>query len=78
MGIWYNPVQRQSWIVLLTGITDDHLPSSASQLPFVWEYHGKEYDYQFLAGVLTVAQDQTSRALRPRIGWAVREAVKAG
>jgi hypothetical protein len=43
-------------------------------VPFVWEYLGKEYDYQFLAGVLTIEQDKDSRAIRPRIGWAVREA----
>lgn len=59
------------------GITDDHLPSSASQVPFVWKYLDKEYDYQFLAGVLTIEQDKDSRAIRPRIGWAVREAPKA-
>jgi hypothetical protein len=56
------------------GITHSQLPSSASQVPFVWKYLGKEFDYQFVAGVLTVAQDKESRAIRPRIGWAVREA----
>lgn len=59
------------------GVTNDHLPSSVSQVSFVWEYLKKEYDYQFLAGVLTVEQDKESRAIRPRIGWAVREAPKA-
>ncbi|OAI48435.1 hypothetical protein AYO44_06890 [Planctomycetaceae bacterium SCGC AG-212-F19] len=59
------------------GITDPCLPSSASQVPFVWEYLKKEYDYQFLAGVLTIEQDKDSRAIRPRIGWAVREARRA-
>jgi hypothetical protein len=56
------------------GLTDDQLPSSASQVPFVWDYWGTEYDYQFLAGILTVEQHPISRAIRPRIGWAVREA----
>ena len=67
-----SSAKQRSW-----GITDDHLPSSASQVPFVWEYLGKEYDYQFLAGVLTIEQDKDSRAIRPRIGWAVRPTVKA-
>jgi len=64
--------KQRSW-----GITDDRLPSSASQVPFVWEYLGKEYEYQFLAGILTFEQAKDSRAIRPRIGWAVREAPKA-
>jgi hypothetical protein len=58
----------------LGGITDSHLPASASQVPFVWDYLGKKFDYQFVAGVLTVGQDKESRAIRPRIGWAVRPA----
>ena len=59
------------------GITDSRLPSSASQVPFVWSIY-KEYDYQFLGGVLTIEQDKESRAIRPRIGWAVRPASQAG
>ena len=61
----------------LDGITDSQLPSSASQVPFVWNYLGNNFDYQFVAGVLTVEQDSSSRAVRPRIGWAVRQAPKA-
>jgi hypothetical protein len=56
------------------GLTDDRLPSSASQVPFVWEYLGQEYPYQFVAGVLAVAQDPDTLAIRPRVGWAVRPA----
>ena len=59
------------------GITDSQLPSSGSQVPFVWEYMGTKYDYQFLAGVMTIEQDKESRAIRPRIGWAVRPAPRA-
>ena len=60
------------------GVTDSQLPSSASQVPFVWDYLDQKFDYQFLAGVLTVQQHQESRAIRPRIGWAVRQAPRAG
>jgi hypothetical protein len=56
----------------IAGITEDQLPSSASQVPFVWRYYETNYDYQFVAGLLTVEQDKTSRAIRPRAGWAVR------
>lgn len=60
------------------GITDGQLPSSASQVPFVWDYLGTKIDYEFIAGVLTVTQDKESRAIRPRIGWTVRQAPNAG
>ena len=58
---------------MFSGVTDAQLPASASQVPFVWDYLGKKFDYQFVAGVLTVVQDKESRAIRPRIGWAVRQ-----
>jgi hypothetical protein len=60
------------------GVTDPHLPSSASQVPFLWRYLGQDFEYQFVAGILAIEQDKASRALRPRIGWAVRPAPKAG
>ena len=41
-------------------------------MPFAWHYRGETFDYQFLAGVMAVTQDADSRAIRPRIGWAVR------
>lgn len=39
----------------------------------MWKYYENNYDYQFVAGLLTVEQDKISRAVRPRVGWAVRE-----
>jgi hypothetical protein len=55
-----------------SGLKHDQLPSSVSAVPFVWEYHGDTLDYQFLAGVVAVTQDSDTRAIRPRVGWAVR------
>jgi hypothetical protein len=57
---------------LMTGIVDEQMPSSASLVPFEWEYHGETFDYQFVAGVLTIGQDPDTKAIRPRAGWAVR------
>jgi hypothetical protein len=54
------------------GLTHDQLPSSVSAVPFTWEYEGEGFDYQFLAGVTAVTQDGGTRAVRPRVGWAVR------
>jgi hypothetical protein len=54
------------------GPKHEHLPSSVSQVPFRWHYRGESFDYQFLAGVLGVSQDPDTRAIRARVGWAVR------
>jgi len=49
------------------------LPSGLSTAPFVWDYLGRYYDYQFLGGFVGVCQDAADLTLRPEIGWAVRE-----
>jgi hypothetical protein len=56
----------------IRGIVDSQMPSSASLVPFEWEYHGETLDYQFVAGVLTIGQDPQTKSVRPRAGWAVR------
>jgi hypothetical protein len=56
----------------MCGLKHAQLPSSVSAVPFAWHYHSETFDYQFLAGVLAVTQDADTKAIRPRIGWAVR------
>jgi hypothetical protein len=63
---------------MMQGLTHGLLPSSASQVPFVWDYLGTPFDYQFVAGVLAISQDADTRAIRPRVGWAVRPAPAGG
>jgi Domain of unknown function (DUF4419) len=58
---------------LLGGVTHDQLPSSASKCPFDWDYYGTYFKYEFIAGVLGMTQDKDTQAIRPRIGWAIRE-----
>lgn len=55
------------------GISADDLPSSTSMVPFVWDYYGEKFDYQFVGGITAINQDADTRVVRPRIGWAVRE-----
>ena len=50
------------------------LPGGLSMAPFRWEYLDKTFPMEFLGGFVGVAQDSESLALRPEIGWAVREA----
>jgi hypothetical protein len=56
----------------IVGLTHDRLPASVSAVPFVWNDRGEMFDYQFVAGVMAITQDLDSKALRPRVGWAVR------
>jgi hypothetical protein len=48
-------------------------PSGLSQAPFVWNYRGQRFDMEFLGGFVGVAQDAATLALRPEIGWAIRQ-----
>jgi hypothetical protein len=68
-GLLERPLDRGD---RMSGLKHDQLPASVSAVPFAWHYHGATFDYQFLAGVLAVTQDSATRAIRPRIGWAVR------
>lgn len=53
---------------LLTG-----LPLGLSQVPCEWTVFEKVYPMELLGGFVGVAQEPESLALRPAIGWAVRE-----
>jgi hypothetical protein len=55
------------------GLTSDAVPSALSAAPFTWEYLGRELPMEFIAGFIGVAQDWDTLALRPEIGWAVRD-----
>lgn len=56
------------------GVGTACLPSSLSVVPFIWNYMGTEYQYQFIAGHTGIEQNPTTLALEPRMGWAVRPA----
>ncbi|MEW6302365.1 MAG: DUF4419 domain-containing protein [Verrucomicrobiota bacterium] len=55
----------------LNAISSDAFPPGVSKAPFVWEYLGRPFDYEFLAGFVGVRQLE-DLTLRPEIGWAVR------
>jgi hypothetical protein len=59
------------------GPTIDQFPGGLSKAPFRWQYLDKTFDMEFLGGFVGVAQDPETLALRPEIGWAVRDAVEA-
>jgi hypothetical protein len=50
------------------------LPSGLSKAPFRWNYRDQSFHMEFLGGFVGVGQDRETLAVRPEIGWAVREA----
>jgi hypothetical protein len=59
-----------------SGIKTTNLPGSLSQVPFIWNYLWKRFSMKFIAGFTSFTQDTETLAVRPKIGWAVREAPK--
>jgi hypothetical protein len=56
------------------GLAD--LPFGISRAPFCWHYRKQSFDMQFLGGFVGVRQNKETLAVKPEIGWAVREALK--
>lgn len=55
-------------------VTTDELPPGISLVPFKWNtMTGLAYEMEFIAGFTSVSQDSETMAVRPRIGWAVKE-----
>jgi hypothetical protein len=80
VGAWLRPLPRGAWLhrgfYLGVGwgprISD--LPSGISRAPFCWHYRKQSFNMQFLGGFAGVSQDKETLAVKPEIGWALREA----
>jgi hypothetical protein len=57
------------------GITTDAVSTKMSSAPMIWDYFGTSYQMELLAGFIGATQDRTTLAIRPTIGWAVRQAL---
>jgi len=53
-------------------IKHDRLLSPVSKVPFIWEYLGESFDYEFLGGMVAVEQDPATLAVSARCAWGVR------
>ena len=49
-------------------------PALPAKAPFIWECLGREFEMEFIGGLIGVHQDNDTLCLRPEIGWAVRRA----
>lgn len=54
------------------GLTHDQLPLGLCQTPFNWEYFDQKFQMEFVAGFCGATQEE-GLALRPKIGWAIRD-----
>lgn len=61
-----NPAIAQDYC----GPSSDEIPSALAKVPFMWNYYGVEYPYEFVAGIIGATQD-SGQMIRPQIGWAV-------
>jgi len=60
-------------MVFAFGVSTNQIPATVSDVPFVWDYLGKEIFMTFRAGVLgTAIENETSK---PVFGWIVSEMV---
>jgi hypothetical protein len=50
-------------------------PRHPATAPFNWLYHRTKYDMDFIGGLIGVSQDADTLALRPEVGWAVRDRI---
>lgn len=53
-------------------IRHDRLLGPVSKVPFIWEFLGTKYQYEFLGGIVAVEQDPSTLAVSPRCAWGVR------
>ncbi len=68
-----EPIEGLKDIKKFGFLVHHQLPSGLSSAPFKWLYYWEEYEMEFIAGFTSYTQDKKTLALRPKIGWAVRE-----
>ncbi|HEY4003099.1 MAG TPA: DUF4419 domain-containing protein [Candidatus Xenobia bacterium] len=56
-----------------SGLTTSSLPASISQVPFQWHSLGTDYEMYLVSGIVGIEQDPNTLAVRPKVGWAVRD-----
>jgi len=54
-------------------LSPNYFTSGFSKVDFLWYYYNEVYNMQFLSGFVGISQNRITKALRPEIGWIVRE-----
>lgn len=60
------------------GPRQSSIPGGLSIVPFKWKCFDRTFPMELLGGFVGVTEDADTLALRPAIGWAVRDAVEEG
>lgn len=55
------------------GVSLDSLPNGLSRVPFAWNVLGMRHEMEFVGGFFAIEQRAENLALKPKIGWAVRD-----
>jgi hypothetical protein len=72
-------IVRNKWLdaddepKMFSGMSTADFPASLSKVPLTWNCLGQIFEMQMLAGFACYTQDKETRAVRPKIGWAVRD-----
>jgi hypothetical protein len=84
VGAWLSPIPKRrrdqddyDFGFDLDGPSISSLPSGISKAPFRWNCFDRSFEMEFLGGFVGVSQDRETLAVKPEIGWAVREAPTA-
>lgn len=72
-----NPFIGRTGLGPREGMTTEDVTTKMNSAPMVWNYFGRMYQMELLAGFIGATQDPVTLGLRPKIGWAVREGTGA-
>ena len=70
-----NPFVGRDPLKLGGGMTTESVSTKISSAPMIWHCLGTSYQMELLAGFIGATQDKLTLAIRPTIGWAVRQGV---
>lgn len=70
-----NPFIGRTDLKLREGMTTKDVSTKMNSAPMVWNYHGKMLQMELLAGFIGSTQNSKTLAIRPKVGWAVRNGI---
>lgn len=68
-----NPYINKEPKEFMEGLETNQFNNGLSKASYIWNYFGKKYEMEFLAGFVGIKQDKKSLTLRPEIGWLVKD-----
>ena len=68
-----NPFMGRTDLKYREGMTTADISTKLNSAPLIWNYHGNMLQMELLAGFIGSTQDSKTLAIRPKIGWAVRQ-----